>query len=444
MDTPTLSISCASTPASSVRSLDSNISTPLTERSLLFDDVPSIPLEGDFDHKRYILVVGGLGYIGSHTTWELLKAGRNVIIIDNLSNSFRQVLDRLHSLRDGHFRFQKNQPSIQFHEADYRDRPTVKAILRKYAVSSTTSFDSDAPEVGAPRTPKSSITGVIHFAAYKAVAESIQQPLKYYANNVGGMVDFCSLLGEFGIKTFVFSSSATVYGELANRGGRLPEELCTHTTTRWIDSDDNEVVTCSGSTGLTSPYGRSKWMCEAILSDLAISDPEWTIIALRYFNPIGCDPSGMLGEDPRGTPNNLMPAVVKAMTGELPVMKIYGTDWETKDGTAIRDFIHVSDLAQGHIVALFGTENLICKGGFHVFNLGTGSGHSVREVVDTMEAVSGRSIATQEVDRRDGDVAMCIAEPTKVFTQLGWTTRKSLRQSCEDICRFLGIKDAKQ
>ena len=443
MDTPTLS-SGTSTPASSLRDTDSNISTPLTERSSLFDGFPSIPLPGAFDHRRYVLVVGGLGYIGSHTTWEFLKEGRNVIVIDNLSNSFPHVLDRPHSLRDEYFKFQKNQPSIQFHQADYRDRGTVKAILSKYAISSSASFDSDALQVEALHTPESSIAGVIHFAAYKAVAESIRQPLKYYANNVGGMVDFCSLLGEFGIKTFVFSSSATVYGELANRGGSLPEELCTHATTHWFDTDDNKVVTYSGCTGLTSPYGRSKWMCEAILNDLAISDPEWTIIALRYFNPIGCDPSGMLGEDPRGVPNNLMPVVVKAMTGELPILKIYGTDWETNDGTAIRDFIHVSDLAQGHIAALSGSENDICKSGFHVFNLGTGSGHSVREVVDTMEAVSGKSISTQEVDRRDGDVAVCIADPTKAFTQLGWRTKKSLRQSCEDICRFLGIKDMKR
>ncbi|KAF2455700.1 hypothetical protein BDY21DRAFT_350082 [Lineolata rhizophorae] len=255
------------------------------------------------------------------------------------------------------------------------------------------------------------------------------------------MIDFCSLLGEFGIKTFVFSSSATVYGELANKGGRLPEEYCTHATTSWVDGAGQPQVTLAGCTGLTNPYGRTKWMCEAILADLAASDPSWKIVALRYFNPIGCDSSGVLGEDPRAAPNNLMPMVVKVMTREMAALSVFGSDWDTADGTAIRDFIHVSDLARGHLAALSAAADCAAADhGFRVFNLGSGTGHSVREVVETMERVSGRAIETRHVGRRDGDVAMCIAEPSRAATQLNWKTEKSLYECCEDICRFLDIK----
>jgi UDP-glucose 4-epimerase len=358
--------------------------------------------------------VGGLGYIGSHTSWELLKAGFNVIIVDNLNNSFRTVFDKLEHLRMGHYPSEANRPLLDFYEADYLDQHAMRAILSKYR---------GLPDFQSPsaRPATSTITGVIHFAAHKAVAESFQKPLEYYANNVGGMIDFCAMLGEFGIKIFVFSSSATVYGEIANKGGRLLEEYC-----------DNR-----GCSGLTNPYGRTKWMCEAILHDLVVSDPEWTVIALRYFNPIGCDESGHLGEDPRDTPNNLMPIVVKTLTGELPQLNIYGTDWDTADGTAIRDFIHVSDLARGHVAALMAQKEL--GSGFKTFNLGTGTGHSVKEIVTSMERVSGRTIPTRATGRRDGDVGICIADPTKSLEALGWKTKKTLDDCCRDICRFLNL-----
>ncbi|KAF2431941.1 UDP-glucose 4-epimerase [Tothia fuscella] len=381
--------------------------TPASARSVLFNDLPIDP-----SNDEYILVVGGLGYIGSHTVWELLKEGRNVVVVDNFSNSFKVVLEKLEQLRDTHYQSQASKPKLDFYMADYRDRKLMREILSKY---------NRSPVPGS--VTKSRIAGVIHFAAYKAVAESFQKPLEYYANNVGGMIDFCATLGEFGIKTFVFSSSATVYGELANQGKRLTEDQCNNT----------------GCTGLTNPYGRTKWMCEAILSDLAYSDPEWTIVALRYFNPIGCDESGLLGEDPRDNPNNLMPIVVKAMLGQLPALSIFGTDWDTRDGTAIRDFIHVSDLAEGHLAALKTTSRSDFGPGYHIFNLGTGTGQSVSEIVSTMQRVSGRTIPTIQSGRREGDVGICIAEPSKSAVSLGWKTKRSLTQACQDICGFLKI-----
>ena len=199
---------------------------------------------------------------------------------------------------------------------------------------------------------QSSIKGVIHFAAYKSVSESISNPLKYYANNVAGLIEFCSVLGDFNIKTFIFSSSATVYGTVANSGVPLREEYCTHQTESFTDHDGATRTAEGGCSGLTNPYGRSKWMCEAILSDLAQADPDWTILALRYFNPVGCDESGLLGEDPKGIPTNLMPVVVRVMTEVSPELNVFGTDYPTPDGTAVRDFIHVTDLACGHVAAL--------------------------------------------------------------------------------------------
>lgn len=418
-------------PAQSSSGSCSNLSTPITETldesSYFLPRDPSI-------QDQYILVVGGLGYIGSHTTWELLKEGYNVIIVDNLGNSFQDVFDRLQTLRDGQFKLQSQRPSLVFHQADYRDQQMMKAILSKYCRSSSIQGET---------CRRSSILGVIHFAAYKSVTESVQHPLKYYSNNVGGLIDFCSLLSDFGIKTFIFSSSATVYGDVANNlGGRISEEFCTHKPTTFVDSQGQKRTTIGGCTGLTNPYGRTKWMCEAILNDVATADPEWTIFTLRYFNPIGCDPSGMLGEDPRSTPNNLMPIVVKVMTDELLVLNIFGTDWDTKDGTAIRDFIHVSDLARGHLAALAAaaaSKHTSYQGGFRTFNLGSGKGHSVLEVVAAMEVASGKQIAVQPMGRRDGDVGVCIAEPSRAEAELHWRTEKTLEKCCQDICHFLGI-----
>lgn len=401
--------------------LNSLPSTPGTEHDTLFEG-PSPVLSPGQNPNEFVLVVGGLGYIGSHTTWELLKDGYNVIVIDNLSNAFTTVLDTLHRMADD--RSKKHglrRPDLHFYEADFRDEARMQRILRRYAWSYS-------------QENVSMIKGVIHFAAYKSVSESIQNPLKYYNNNVGGLISFCNTLSEFNIKNLVFSSSATVYGSLADKGGRLPEEFCTHKPTEWQDSNGEEQTTLAGCTGLTNPYGRSKWMCEAILSDLAISDPEWTVVALRYFNPVGCDESGLLGEDPRTTPTNLMPVVLQVLTGQLPHLNIYGTDWPTPDGTAIRDFIHVSDLARGHLAALSTKLQ-----GFHAFNVGTGTGHSVSEVISAMEEASGMKISAVKTGRREGDVGMCVADPSKAMKELQWKPSKTLLDSCRDLCRFLGI-----
>jgi len=413
---------------------------------VLFNDIPDLSLSETPNHDQYILVVGGLGYIGSHTSLELVKAGHNIIIVDNLSNSYRTVLDKLHQLKDEHFNLQHGRlphPSIQFHEVDYRDQATMNLILSKYTIHEHIESHNDRWSNEFEFSPRSMISSVIHFAAYKSVAESIKQSLRYYSNNVGGLIDFCTLLGDFNIKIFIFSSSATVYGEQATHTGRISEDYCTHETTVFTDSNGEEQITQSGCTDLTNPYGRTKWMCEAILNDLATSDPEWSIFALRYFNPIGCDSSGMLGEDPRSTPNNLMPVVVKVMTGDLPVLNIYGTDWDTEDGTAVRDFIHVSDLARGHLAAYTAASKSDSRKdgtGFRVFNLGTGKGSSVLKVVEAMQKVSGKQLVVGPRGRRNGDVAVCVADPTRAEVELGWKTEKMLEDCCVDICNFLGVK----
>lgn len=409
----------ASTPTSSnsetPESFFSGTCTPSTELS---DSQPLDPITED----EYVLIVGGLGYIGSHTAWELLKAGRNVIIVDNLSNSYKNVLERLHLLVSNRYNGISKAPHLDFYEADYRMQPAMKSILERY---------------NSVHTLKSTITSVIHFAAYKAVSESLQQPLKYYSNNVAGLIDFLTLLETFTIRTLVFSSSATVYGEQANLGGRLREEQTVHTTTRWTDAHGAQQTTLPGCTGLTNPYGRTKWMSEAILADLAASNPSWRIFALRYFNPVGCDGSGMLGEDPRGTPNNLMPLVLRTLEGVMEALSVFGDDWDTPDGTAVRDFIHVSDLARGHVAAITAGMEEGVERGFHAVNLGTGTGSSVQEVVDTMRAVSGKEIRTLRVGRRNGDVGVCVADPGKAERLLGWWPVMTLEDSCRDACRYL-------
>jgi len=234
---------------------------------------------------------------------------RKVVVIDNLSNAFRSVFERIEEMTDRHYETQRTlhkRPSLQLYQADFRNQQEITAILKEYSLRPSRTPDSP----GKVRYRRSTITGVIHFAAFKAVEESIRQPLKYYANNVGGLIEFCSLLGEFGIKRVVFSSSATVYGTVADRGVPLREEYCSQETVVFVDHDGIGKRVESGCSGLTNPYGRTKWMCEAILSDLAHSDSEWSITALRYFNPIGCDESGLLGEDPRLCATNLMPGML--------------------------------------------------------------------------------------------------------------------------------------
>ena len=403
------------------------VDTPATQSSVLFDGNLEELLR-NFPLDQYILVTGGLGFIGSHTTLELLKANYNVVVIDDLSNSFREVLDRISLLASKHHELQGTKmPELHLHAHDFRDTVALKGLLEQYQVETRWG------------TSKSKISGVIHFAAYKAVEESIRSPLKYYANNVSGLIDFASTLGDFGIKTFIFSSSATVYGTLATSGLPLREELCVHKKESFHDDDGSERAVQSGCTGITNPYGRTKWMCEAILADLAASDPEWTIVALRYFNPIGCDESGLLGEDPRQVPTNLLPVVVKVMTGQYSELQMFGTDWETADGTAVRDFIHVTDLARGHIAALSTANEGKLVENFRTFNLGTGRGHSVMEVVDTMERVSSKRIPTKASNRRAGDVGSCVAVASRSQAELQWRTEKTLTDACVNLCSFLEI-----
>ncbi|KAJ9646453.1 hypothetical protein H2199_002502 [Coniosporium tulheliwenetii] len=285
MDTRLFSAVSASPRSLSSLSLSesSDIGTPETARSLLFDDGPSF--EDTSFTGPHVLVVGGLGYIGSHVCLELLKEGYNVIVIDDLSNSYRTVLDRIEKLAAEHCKtVNKHLPSLHFHEIDYRS-PAMRSVLRQYENPTFTLEQS-------PRQSK--IAGVIHFAAFKSVEESIKKPLAYYKNNVAGLIDFLEILSEFNIYNFVFSSSATVYGRLASQGTPLHEE---------------SMTAVDGVHGLTSPYGRSKYFCEAILDDVARSDPRWAITALRYFNPVGCHESGLLGEDPRQKPTNLFPCI---------------------------------------------------------------------------------------------------------------------------------------
>ncbi|KAF7717241.1 UDP-glucose 4-epimerase [Penicillium ucsense] len=403
------------------------VDTPATESSILFDNLDEL-LRRLPQENQCILVTGGLGFIGSHTSLELLKAGYNVVVIDNLSNSFEVVFDRINLLaKKHHEQSGTNMPTLRLHAHDYRDTSALEDLLQEYRLPS---------RWGAP---KSRIAGVIHFAAYKAVEESIKHPLKYYANNVSGLIDFATTLGDFGIKTFIFSSSATVYGTLATSGLPLKEELCVHKEERVTEPNGQTKVVQPGCTGITNPYGRTKWMCETILADLAASDPEWTIVALRYFNPVGCDSSGLLGEDPRQAPTNLLPVVVKVMTGQYAELQMFGTDWETTDGTAVRDFIHVTDLARGHIAALSTASEGKLVENFRTFNLGTGSGNSVMDVVSTMESVIFRPIPRKAAPRRDGDVGYCVAVADRSQQELKWKTEKSLKDACQDICTFLDV-----
>lgn len=426
--------STSSSPRLSSRSSEVELHTPSSEGTSL---TGSIFQELWHHNVEFIAVVGGLGYIGSHTCLELLKAGYNIIIIDNLSNSFREVYGRINELTKQHYE-KKCQPAplMYFHEADYRDGDAIREILKEFARESENDFSKEPSE--------SRIKGVIHFAAYKSVPESIHQPLKYYANNVAGLVEFCLLLNEYGIKTLIFSSSAAVYGDNANSGLPLMEEYCAHRTEVFADHDGTEKTVLNGCKGITNPYARSKWMCEAILSDLAVADPEWTIVALRYFNPVGCDESGLLGEDPRTTPTNLMPVVLRVITGLSPALEVFGTDYPTHDGTAVRDFIHVSDLACGHIAALAATQNGRISGGFRVYNLGSGNGHSVFDIVNAMESVSSSKITIHTVNRREGDVGVCVALPRKAELELNWKTQKSLTTSCRDIWNHLNKRNTSE
>lgn len=331
-----------------------------------------------------ILVTGGTGFIGSHTCVELLNAGHEAVIVDNLTNSKAAAADHITQIT--------GKP-VKFYEGDIRDREALDAIFKE-----------------------NSIDAVIHFAALKAVGESVRKPLEYYANNLTGTMTLCDVMRQNGCKKIIFSSSATVYGDPA----QIPI------------TEECPKGTC------TNPYGWTKWMLEQVLTDLHTSDPEWNVVLLRYFNPIGAHTSGKLGESPLGIPNNLLPVVAKAATGELPYLRVFGTDYPTPDGTGVRDYIHVMDLAAAHVKAL---QKLDGTGGVSVYNLGTGKGYSVLEVVRAFEEASGRKVPCRFEDRRPGDVAECYCDPAKAERELGWKARFGIAEMCRDAWNWQNSPD---
>ncbi len=326
-----------------------------------------------------VLVTGGAGYIGSHTCVELLNAGKDVVIVDNFYNCKRSSLDRIRALVKKDFKF---------YECDIRDKKGLDEIFKKEQIDS-----------------------VIHFAGLKAVGESVHKPLEYFDNNVNGTLVLLEVMRENGCKKIVFSSSATVYG--MNNVSPLTEDM--------------EVG------GVTNPYGRTKYMIECILKDLYVSDDTWSICLLRYFNPIGAHKSGTMGEDPNGIPNNLMPYITQVAIGKREFLNVWGDDYDTPDGTGVRDYIHVVDLALGHIKAVEKVEG--CNGLF-IYNLGTGKGYSVLDVVKAFEKASGVEIPYKIGPRRDGDIATCYSDPSKAFKELGWKAERDIEEMCEDSWRW--------
>lgn len=394
------------------------------------------------DAEDYVMVIGGLGYIGyelqrsymdnkastdrvsptrSHTTLELLQDGNNVIVVDDLSNSFMTVLTRVQVLAQDYCqRNHKVTPTLKFHKTDFRSS-AMKHVFHQYAAQGST------------------ISAVVHFAAFKSVSESIREPLKYYQNNIAGLIDLMVTIQEEDIKNFVFSSSATVYGGKANAGKPLKEEDLVHFDENTKDENGNISVVQNGALGITNPYGRSKYMAEAILADVAKADPSMRITALRYFNPVGCHSSGQLREDPRQQATNLFPVIAESITGKRPRLDVYGSDWETRDGTAVRDFIHVVDLAQGHIAAVKAACSLNRDEAFRSYNLGSGSGMTVSEVIESFEKASGRKVPAKMAPRREGDVGSCVAATLRAEKELGWTTKKTVDDCTRDLSHALGL-----
>ena len=325
-----------------------------------------------------ILITGGAGYIGSHTVVELLNAGRDVVIVDNFSNSQPSVLDNIKKITGKDFKF---------YEVDLLDREGLEKVFCE-----------------------NSIDSCIHFAGYKAVGESVAQPLKYYHNNITGTLVLCELMQKYGAKVLVFSSSATVYGNPAS----VPI------------SEDFPLST-------TNPYGETKLMIERILSDICKSDSEWSVSVLRYFNPIGAHKSGLIGENPKGIPNNLLPYIMQVASKKLPYLNVYGDDYPTKDGTGVRDYIHVVDLAHAHLKAIERAEKV---DGIEHYNVGTGKGYSVLEIVKAYEKASGIEVPYKIVGRRSGDIAECYANPKKAHDILGWTAQYGIEDMCSDSYRW--------
>ncbi len=326
-----------------------------------------------------ILVTGGAGYIGSHTCVELLNAGYEIIVFDNFINSGPEAIQRIKQITNKDFKF---------YQADLLDRSALEVIFAE-----------------------NQIDAVIHFAGLKAVGESTEIPLRYYHNNVSGTLILCEIMAKYMVKRLVFSSSATVYGN--------PQTVPI--------KEDFPLST-------TNPYGSTKLMIENILRDLYASDNEWSIALLRYFNPIGAHKSGLIGEDPNGIPNNLMPYIARVAAGKLEVLSVFGDDYPTKDGTGVRDYIHVVDLSLGHIKAL---EKILQTKGIDAYNLGTGKGYSVLEVIQTFERVTGQKVNYRIAPRRAGDIAECYADPQKAKVELGWVASRELNEMCADSWEFV-------
>ena len=326
-----------------------------------------------------ILVTGGAGYIGSHTCIELLNEGYEVVVVDNLCNSCEESLKRVEEITG---------KTVKFYEADLLDRDALEKIFAAEKVES-----------------------VIHFAGLKAVGESVQKPLEYYHNNITGTLILCDVMRNHGVKNIVFSSSATVYGDPAfiPITEECPKGVC------------------------TNPYGWTKSMLEQILTDLHTADSEWNVVLLRYFNPIGAHKSGKIGENPKGIPNNLMPYITQVAVGKLKCLGVFGDDYDPPDGTGVRDYIHVVDLALGHVKAI---KKLEAKEGVSIYNLGTGNGYSVLQMVKAMEKACGHEIPYEIKPRREGDIATCYADPSKAKRELGWEAQRGLDEMCEDSWRW--------
>ena len=332
-----------------------------------------------------VLVTGGAGYIGSHTVVELLNENKEVIVVDNFSNSKPEMLDKIKKITNKDFKF---------YELDYSNKEKMDKVFAENKIDS-----------------------VIHFAGYKAVGESVEKPIEYYTNNVSGTLNLLDVMRKHNVKTIIFSSSATVYG-------------------------DPEVVPLTEMCkigGTTNPYGSSKLFIEQILKDVYKSDNTWDVCILRYFNPIGSHESGIIGEEPQGRPNNLMPYIVRVASGELEELSIFGNDYNTPDGTGVRDYIHVVDLAKGHIKALEKLEKE--KSGIYIYNLGTGKGYSVLDMINAFEKSTGKKVKYKITQRRPGDVATCYADPSKAKRELNWEAEKTLEDMCKDSWNYIAKKN---
>ncbi|MDB2106227.1 UDP-glucose 4-epimerase GalE [Clostridium paraputrificum] len=326
-----------------------------------------------------ILVTGGAGYIGSHTSIELLQAGYDIVIVDNFCNSKPESLNRIEELTG-------KKP--KFYEVDILDREGLNKVFEE-----------------------NNIEAVIHFAGLKAVGESVEKPIEYYENNISGTLVLCDVMRKHNVKKIVFSSSATVYG----MNNKVPFS--------------EDMPTASA----TNPYGSTKLFIEQILSDIYVSDNEWSVALLRYFNPIGAHESGRIGEDPNGIPNNLMPYITQVAVGKRKELSVFGNDYDTHDGTGVRDYIHVVDLAKGHLKAV---GKVLSSNGVEAYNLGTGIGYSVLDVVNSFEKASGQKVPYKIVERRAGDIATCYADATKALRELGWKAEKNLDDMCRDSWRW--------